>query len=166
MMPVCYIALGSNLNNPQQQLNAAKTAIDKISKTKVMMCSSIYQSQAMILDDEPQGDYLNAVIQIHTDLAADVLLDELQSIENQQGRVREKRWGERTIDLDIVLFGDQKINTERLSVPHCEMKNRKFVLYPLHQISPELKFPDNMILKDLLSTVSDQSLHKLGEFDE
>lgn len=164
-MSVCYIALGSNLNNPQQQLNAAKIAIDKISNTRVTMCSSIYQSEAMTLDGETQADYLNAVIQIQTDLAAETLLDELQAIENQQGRVREKRWGERNIDLDIVLFGDQQIKTQRLTVPHCEMKNRNFVLYPLYQISPELTLPDNTILKDLLSTVSDQCLNKLGEFN-
>lgn len=165
-MPVCYIALGSNLNNPQQQLNAAKIAIDKISKTKILMCSSLYKSEAITLNGETQADYINAVIQIETDLAAEALLDELQFIENQQGRVRERRWAERTIDLDIVLFGNQQIETERLTVPHGEIKNRNFVLYPLYQISPELKFADNLNLKDLLPAVSDQRLHKLGEFNE
>jgi 2-amino-4-hydroxy-6-hydroxymethyldihydropteridine diphosphokinase len=164
-MSVCYIGLGSNLQNPQQQLNAAKIAIDQIPNSKVMQCSSIYQSEAIALDSITQPDYLNAVIQIETKLMPEVLLDELQTIENQQGRVREKRWGERTIDLDILLFGDQQIKTERLTIPHCEMKNRNFVLYPLSQISPELTFSDNEKLEDLLSAVSDQCLIKLGEFN-
>ena len=164
-MSVCYIGLGSNLQNPRQQLNAAKNALDKIQNTKIIRCSSIYQSEAITLDGQVQPDYLNAVIKIETKLMPEVLLDELQSIENQQGRVREKRWGERTIDLDILLFGDQQIKTERLIIPHCEMKNRNFVLYPLSQISPELKFVDNIKLADLLTAVSDQSLRKLGEFN-
>jgi len=165
-MSACYIALGSNLNDPMQQLNAAKNAIDQIANTKVMHCSSIYQSKAITLDDEAQADYLNAVIQVETGLSADVLLDELQTIENRQGRVREKRWGERTIDLDIVLFADQIIATKRLTIPHCEMKNRNFVLYPLYQIAPELKLADNTLLKELLPAVSDQCLNKLAEFNE
>jgi len=165
-MSVCYIALGSNLHNPQQQLNAAKNAIEQISDTKIMHCSSIYQSEAITLDDEAQADYLNAVIQVETGLSADALLDGLQAIENRQGRVRDKRWGERTIDLDILLFGDQKIETKRLIIPHCEMKNRNFVLYPLYQIAPELQLPDNTLLKELLPAVSDQCLNKLAEFNE
>ena len=164
-MSVCYIGLGSNLQNPQQQLNAAKIAIDQIPNTKVMECSSIFQSEAITLDGIVQPDYLNAVVQVETDLMPEVLLDELQAIENQQGRVREKRWGERTIDLDILLFGDQQIKTDRLTIPHCEMKNRNFVLCPLFQISPELKLSDNEELKDLLLAVSDQCLNKLGEFN-
>jgi len=164
-MSVCYIGLGSNLQNPQQQLNAAKIAIDQILNTKVIKCSSIYQSEAITLDGKAQPDYLNAVIQIETGLMPEILLNELQKIENQQGRVREKRWGERTIDLDILLFGQQQIKTERLTIPHCEMKNRNFVLYPLSQIYPELKLLDNNKLSDLLASVSGQRLNKLGEFN-
>ena len=164
-MSVCYIGLGSNLQNPQQQLNAAKNAIEQIPNTNVIKCSSIYQSEAITLDGKIQPDYLNAVIKIETQLMSEILLDELQSIESQQGRVREKRWGERTIDLDILLFGDQQIKTERLTIPHCEMKNRNFVLYPLSQISPELKLLGNDKLADLLTAVSDQCLNKLGEFN-
>ena len=165
MMSVSYIGLGSNLQNPQQQINAAKIAIDKLPNTKVIKCSSIYQSEAITLDGKTQPDYLNAVIQIETGLMPEMLLDELQAIENQQGRLREKRWGERTIDLDILLFDDQQIKTKRLTIPHCEMKNRNFVLYPLSQISPELMFSGNKKLADLLITVSDQCLNKLGEFN-
>ena len=165
MVSVCYIGLGSNLQNPQQQLNTAKIAIGQIPSTKILQCSSIYQSEAITLDGKVQPDYLNAVIQIETGLMPEVLLDELQAIENQQGRAREKRWGERTIDLDILLFGNQQIKTERLTIPHCEMKNRNFVLYPLSQLSPELKFSDNEKLEYLLSSVSDQFLIKLGELN-
>jgi len=164
-MSVCYIGLGSNLQNPQQQLNAAKIAIDQILNTNVIKCSSIYQSEAITLDGKAQPDYLNAVIQIETGLLPEILLNELQKIENQQGRVRDKRWSERTIDLDILLFGQQQIKTERLTIPHCEMKNRNFVLYPLSQIYPELKLIDSNKLSDLLASVSDQRLNKLGEFN-
>jgi len=164
-MSVCYIGLGSNLQNPQQQLNAAKIAIEQIPHIKITKCSSVYQSEAITLDGVSQPDYLNAVIQIETSLTPEDLLDELQSIEKLQGRVREKRWGERTIDLDILLFGDQQIKTDRLTIPHSEMKNRNFVLYPLSQIAPELKLSGNKELKNLLAAVSDQCLSKLGELN-
>ena len=164
-MSVCYIALGSNLNAPEQQINEAKQAINQIAQTAVIKCSSIYQSEAITLDGKTQPDYLNAVIQIETGLSPEALLDALQLIENQQGRVRNIRWGARTIDLDIILFANQIINTDRLTVPHPEMNNRNFVLYPLYQISPGLVMPGGKSLKELLAIVSEQSLNKMGEFN-
>jgi len=164
-MSICYIALGSNLNKPEHQLNQAKKAISQIAQTAVTKCSSIYKSEAITLDGKAQPDYLNAVIQVDTGLTPEALLDALQLIENQQGRVREERWGARTIDLDIVLFADQTIQTDRLIVPHPEMNNRNFVLYPLYQISPELGIPGGKSLKELLPMVSEQSLIKMGEFN-
>lgn len=164
-MSVCYIALGSNLNSPLQQLNTAKNAINKISATQLMKCSSIYQSKALTLDDKPQQDYLNAVIEVTTSLTAENLLDELQAIETRQGRVREKRWAARTLDLDLILYAEQHIQTARLTVPHGEMANRNFVLYPLYEIAPELIIPGGKSLKEMLSTVSDQCLIKVGEFN-
>ena len=100
----CYIGLGSNLSQPLQQLNSAKDKIVNLPGTGLKKCSSIYQSTALTLDDEPQNDYLNAVIEIETTLTAEMLLDSLQQIELSQGRVREKRWGARTIDLDIFVI--------------------------------------------------------------
>ena len=161
----CYIGLGSNLSQPLQQLNSAKDKIVNLPDTGLKKCSSIYQSTALTLDDEPQNDYLNAVIEIETTLTAEMLLDSLQQIELSQGRVREKRWGARTIDLDILLYGNQEIKTGRLVVPHNEIENRNFVLIPLFQISPELEIPGKGILKNILNNVSDQALEKVSEFN-
>ena len=83
---------------------------------------------------QDQPDYINAVIKISTNLTAEHLLDELQNIENKQGRVRKQRWGARTLDLDLLLYGDDVINTERLIVPHSGISERNFVLYPLNEL--------------------------------
>ena len=162
----CYISLGSNLKQPRYQMNLAKKHIAAIPETALCQCSSIYQSVALTLDDEPQNDYLNAVIQLNTALTAEQLLDELQNIERRQGRIREKRWGARTIDLDILLYGQKKINSARLTVPHPEMEARNFVLLPLKQIAPKLILPGKSTLDELLLNVDDTGLKKLAEFDE
>jgi len=164
-MALCYIGLGSNLNQPLQQLNAAKKKIAKLPETTLLKCSSIYQSKALTLDNEPQNDYLNAVLEIETTLDAEMLLDALQNIEKEQGRTREKRWGARTIDLDILLYGNQQINTERLIVPHSEIEKRKFVLLPLSQISSDLIIPGKKTLKILVEKTAAQALKKVGEFN-
>lgn len=165
-MTVCYIGLGSNLNQPLQQLYTARDNIDALPEVRVTNCSSIYQSKALILDDEPQEDYLNAVIQIETDLTAESLLDALFSIEFKQGRVREKRWGARTLDLDIILYGNQLIQTERLTVPHIEIENRNFVLTPLYQVASNINIPGKKSLKDLLAHIGDQELQLVAEFGD
>lgn len=162
----CFIALGSNLNDPLKQLNAAKKALETHPDITLLARSSIYQSEAFTLDDEPQNDYLNAVIKIQTGLDAEPLLDILQAIENEQGRTREKRWGSRTLDLDIILYGEQKISTSRLTVPHKEMQKRNFVLLPLQQISPDVIIPGKEHLKILLKKTVDQTLNIVGEFNE
>ena len=165
----CYIGLGSNLNQPLQQLNIAREKIAALAETKLLQSSSIYQSEALTLDGKPQNDYLNAVLEIQTALQPEALLDALQQLENEQGRVREKRWGARTLDLDILLYGDQQIKTSRLSVPHIEMQNRNFVLLPLFQIAPDTEIPGQHTLKKLLENLlektCDQVLQKVNEFN-
>jgi 2-amino-4-hydroxy-6-hydroxymethyldihydropteridine diphosphokinase len=165
-MTLAYIGLGSNLQDPRQQLNQARAAIAQLTGTQIKQCSSIYQSPAMTLDNEPQNDYLNAVIAIDTTLDAEQLLDQLQCIENAQGRVRDKRWGARTLDLDILLYGDLQISGERLNLPHAEMHKRRFVLQPLQQIAPQLRIPAQADLQTLLQAVQDQPLKKIGEFND
>jgi len=162
----CYIGLGSNLNNPLQQLNLAKQKMAALSDIDLLQCSSIYQSQAITFDGEPQQDYLNAVVEIQTTLSAQQLLDNLQQLENEQGRVRQKRWGARTLDLDILLYGDQQIKTARLTVPHIEMQNRNFVLLPLLELSPGLKILSQAELETLIKKNCDQVLEKVKEFNE
>ena len=164
-MTVCYIGLGSNMNRPQQQLNEARDSIHALPATSVVKCSSIFQSRAITLDNEPQDDYLNAVIKIETEFTAEQLLDALLVIENDQGRKREKRWGARTLDLDILLYGDQIIQNKRLTVPHAEIENRNFVLLPLQQVEPDINIPGKKPLKELLNEVSDQALVEVDEFD-
>lgn len=144
-----YIGLGSNLDNPQSQLKNAYKAIEQISATTIAAASSLYQTKPLGPQDQP--DFVNAVICIQTALPALDLLCELQQIENNQGRIRQReRWGPRTLDLDLLLYGKDTIDHPQLTVPHAEMRNRSFVLYPLYEISPNLIMPDKMPLQSLL----------------
>lgn len=159
MMTQVFIALGSNLNQPLAQVEAALNAIKLIPQTRLVACSPFYRTKPLGPQDQP--DYLNAVVELDTQLAAESLLDATQAIELNQGRERkEHRWGPRTLDLDILLFGNQTINTPRLTVPHYDMHNRGFMLYPLADIAPELIFPDGSTLASLLSQVSADGLER------
>ena len=145
-----YIAIGSNLASPLEQVNAAIQAIGEIPDSRIMAVSSFYRTPPLGPQDQP--DYLNAAVALDTALAPEELLNHTQRIELQQGRVRKaERWGPRTLDLDIMLFGDEVINTERLTVPHYDMKNRGFMLWPLVEIAPELLFPGNTPLRTYLA---------------
>ncbi|MDG2944284.1 2-amino-4-hydroxy-6-hydroxymethyldihydropteridine diphosphokinase [Bisgaard Taxon 10/6] len=147
-MAVAYIALGSNLNAPAEQLNTAVKAIAALPQTSVEKVSSYYGSKPMGPQDQP--DYVNAVLQIQTELSPPALLDELQRIENEQGRVRLRRWGERTLDLDILLYDNLKMQSERLTIPHYDMQNREFVIVPLAEIAPERILPDGKTVAELM----------------
>ncbi|EOW6744612.1 2-amino-4-hydroxy-6-hydroxymethyldihydropteridine diphosphokinase [Cronobacter dublinensis] len=148
-MTLAYIALGSNLAEPLSQVNDALAALAQIPHSRIVATSPFYRTPPLGPQDQP--DYLNAAVALETTLTAEALLDNTQRIELQQGRVRKaERWGPRTLDLDIMLFGDETINTERLTVPHYDMKNRAFMLLPLAQIAPALRFPDGERLADVL----------------
>ncbi|EMR0739009.1 MULTISPECIES: 2-amino-4-hydroxy-6-hydroxymethyldihydropteridine diphosphokinase [Citrobacter] len=149
-MTIAYIALGSNLASPLEQVNAAVKAIGDIPDSRIVAVSSFYRTPPLGPQDQP--DYLNAAVALETTLAPEELLNHTQRIELQQGRVRKaERWGPRTLDLDIMLFGNEVINTERLTVPHYDMKNRGFMLWPLAEIAPELIFPEGISLHQLLT---------------
>ncbi|WP_109078786.1 2-amino-4-hydroxy-6-hydroxymethyldihydropteridine diphosphokinase [Aggregatibacter kilianii] len=139
-MDKVYIALGSNLAEPQEQLVSALQAMNRLPDSKLTAVSSFYQSKPLGPQDQP--DYVNAVACLETALPPLALLDELQRIEREQGRVRLRRWGERTLDLDILLYADQTIQSERLTVPHYDMHNREFVMIPLAEIAPSLSLPN------------------------
>ncbi len=156
---IAYIGLGSNLAEPAQQVNSALTDLNNLPQTKVISQSSLYSSPPMGPQDQP--DYINAVVEIKTDLAVDILLDALQEIELEHGRERKRRWGERTLDLDILLFGEQQIETERLSVPHPGIPERSFVLYPLSEIAPDLIIPGLGEIDKLLKHCPEDGLKKL-----
>lgn len=145
-----YIALGSNLASPLSQVTAAIDALGAIPNSQIVAVSGFYRTPPLGPQDQP--DYLNAAVALETSLAPEALLDHTQRIELDQGRVRKaERWGPRTLDLDIMLFGDETIATPRLTVPHYDMKNRGFMLWPLFEIAPELHFPDGETLASVLA---------------
>jgi 2-amino-4-hydroxy-6-hydroxymethyldihydropteridine diphosphokinase len=152
-MTLAFIAIGSNLASPLEQVNAAVQAMGDIPQTGVVALSAFYRTPPLGPQDQP--DYLNAAIALDTILSADALLDHTQRIELQQGRVRKaERWGPRTLDLDIMLFGDEVIHSERLTVPHYDMKRRGFMLWPLFEIAPQLTFPDGETLSAVLQQLN------------
>jgi 2-amino-4-hydroxy-6-hydroxymethyldihydropteridine diphosphokinase len=158
----CFIGLGSNLSTPVSQLQRAIVAIDQIAGCRIKCCSSFYVSAPMGPANQP--DFVNAVVEISTQLTPIALLDALQTIEMQQGRVRkEQQWGPRTLDLDILMYDQLVINSERLTVPHYGMKLREFVLYPLHEIAPDLVLPCGNHLISVLNKVSKNGLKVIAK---
>ncbi len=146
---IAFVGIGSNLDDPRAQIRRAIAALAKIPRSALCEVSSLYSSAPVGPADQP--DYLNAVVRLNTRLAPEALLDQLQAIEAAQGRERDGlRWGPRTLDLDLLLYGDQVISSPRLSVPHPEMAKRSFVLYPLAEIAPDLVLPDGTPLRSLL----------------
>jgi 2-amino-4-hydroxy-6-hydroxymethyldihydropteridine diphosphokinase len=155
-----YIGLGSNLALPEKQIQAACKSLASLPKTALIRCSSLYQSQPMGPQDQP--DYVNAVVLLETELSPESLLQQTQLIETQQGRIRKtNRWGPRTLDLDMLLYGSQQINSKHLTVPHSGIKHREFVLYPLYEITPDLTFPCGEKLSDLVLVCPTKGLQKM-----
>ncbi len=146
-----FIGIGSNLQDPLQQVRLATDRLAQLPKTIFGQASACYQSPPFGPVEQP--DFVNRVVSIDTKLSPEELLDALQAIEHEQGRVRLQHWGPRTIDLDILLYGEQVIATSRLTVPHPGLKERAFVLYPLAEIAPQLILPSGEKIKDLLSNV-------------
>ena len=154
-----YIGMGSNLAAPDQQLRSAIQALAQLPDTCVTGVSAFYQSDSL-LPGQPR--YTNAVAALDSRLAPLDLLDALQAIENDQGRERLERWGPRTLDLDILLFGDRLIDEPRLKVPHDQMHLRAFVLYPLAELAPAaLQLPDGKRLSALLEACPFVGLERL-----
>ena len=147
-----YLGLGANLAEPLQQLQQAVTALSQLPQSQLAAVSSFYGSKPMGPQDQP--DYVNAVAALDTTLPAETLLNELQRIELEQGRQRkDDRWGPRTLDLDILLYGEEILATPRLTVPHYGMHQREFVLYPLLELAPQLHIPGLGALADIAKQV-------------
>ncbi|MBL4909922.1 MAG: 2-amino-4-hydroxy-6-hydroxymethyldihydropteridine diphosphokinase [Alteromonadaceae bacterium] len=156
-----YIGVGSNLSNPIKQVTLAIKALKTLTDSQVTAVSSIYGSKPMGPQDQP--DYVNAVVELQTSLTPLALLDALQTLENKAGRVRkENRWGARILDLDMLLFGEQVINNERLTIPHYGIKSREFVLLPLHEIALNLCLPDGDSIAELANNISQNGLQKFS----
>lgn len=156
-----YIGLGSNLAEPLVQLHQAIDALRGIPSSHLLCVSSFYRSLPMGPQEQP--DYLNAVAVLNTSLEPEALLDAMQAIELTQGRVRDIRWGPRTLDLDLLLYGNRVIDTERLQVPHVGLFQRNFVLYPLQEVEPELVFPGGEYIKEIISGCSTEGLERLDK---
>ncbi|MBC9249455.1 2-amino-4-hydroxy-6-hydroxymethyldihydropteridine diphosphokinase [Pseudomonas alcaligenes] len=155
-----YIGLGSNLAEPRQQLQAALSALAALPASQLVATSSFYASDPLGPPDQPR--YVNAVAALDTNLQPLELLDALQRIEQEQGRVRKaERWGPRTLDLDILLFGERLLAEERLTVPHYHMHARAFVLYPLAELAADLQLPDGRRLAELLAACPFSGLERL-----
>ena len=155
-----YIGMGSNLAAPAEQLRSAVAALARLPRSVLVGVSGFYQSDSL-LPGQPR--YTNAVAALDSALAPLELLDALQAIENDQGRERLERWGPRTLDLDIVLFGDRLIDEPRLKVPHYHMQERAFVLYPLAELAPaDLRLADGRCLSELLAACPFVGLERLS----
>ena len=131
-MITSYIALGSNLKTPTRQLHLGIAAIRNIPNTCVLAVAPFYLNKA--IGRKAQPNYCNTVVKIRTSLTPHQLLAQCQRIEKKQGRVRRVKWGARTLDLDIILYGTQRINTPTLTIPHPRLSERDFVYIPLSQI--------------------------------
>ena len=154
-----YIGLGSNLDNPYVQIDRAVDALRQTEHIHAIFCSYYYRSKAVGPGEQP--DYVNAAIKCETTLSPTELLTELQRIENAHGRQRDIRWGARTLDLDLLLYGDAYVNEPHLQIPHPEIRNRNFVLYPLQDVNPNLVFPDGETITTVMQAISMNDLHRI-----
>ena len=159
-MSLVYIGLGANLEQPQQQLEQALVELAQLPSSTLISHSSLYHSKPVGPQDQP--DYVNAVALIDTQLEPLKLLDALQQLEQDHGRIRKRHWGERTLDLDIILIDNMIIKSERLTVPHPLAQHRSFVLIPLSEITPNATFPDGIAVEQLLTEL-DNDLIRISD---
>jgi len=160
---VAYIGLGSNLGDAISNVCNANKQLNSLPGTKVVASSSLYQSSPVGYVD--QADFVNAVSRIETILAPESLLSLLQGVELEFGRQRDgARWGPRTLDLDLLLYGDTILKSDSLEVPHPRMHERAFVLYPLQELAPDLRIPgQDKDIAHLLMDCTDQVCERLYE---
>jgi 2-amino-4-hydroxy-6-hydroxymethyldihydropteridine diphosphokinase len=152
----CFVALGSNLEKPIEQVTTAVEALANLPNTSLAATSPWYRSKAIGPGSQP--DYINGVAELITTQPSLKLLSLLQAIEDQHQRKRLQRWGPRTLDLDILLYGDQTIQQATLTVPHARMLERNFVLSPLHDLAPDLVLPGGIVLKQSLALLNMEGL--------
>ncbi len=159
-MTTVYIGLGSNLNNPSYQIKQALRMLKTIPTTHLKLYSSLYSSKAVGPKNQP--DYINAVAILSVKLSPIKLLHKLQDIETERGRNRRgKRWQARTIDLDILMYGDKQLQTRQLTLPHPELYKRMFVLQPLYECVPDLILPNGQAIQDLIRYHSNERIRQI-----
>lgn len=155
-----FVGLGSNMADPASQLAGAVARLAALPKTELVAQSAFYSSEPVGPQNQP--DFVNGAVWLRTELSPLELLDQLQAIEQAHGRERVQHWGPRTLDLDLLLYGNEAINSERLTVPHAELVNRDFVLQPLMDLDPERVLPDGRSLAGLRQQCPDNNLRKLN----
>ncbi len=161
---MAYVGLGANLGDPRRQLEQALRELDELPDTRVHARSSLYRSAPVGYADQP--DFVNAVAELETRLSAKRLLAELQAIEARHGRSRSFANAPRTLDLDLLLFGDERIAVPGITVPHPRMHERAFVLMPLVEIAPETAIPGYGKASDLLERCRSQAVQKIDASHE
>lgn len=154
-----FVGLGSNMADPSAQLAGAVARLAALPKTELVAQSAFYSSRPVGPQDQP--DFVNGAAWLRTELTPLELLDQLQAIEQAHGRKRIQHWGPRTLDLDLLLYGNEAITSERLTVPHAELANRDFVLQPLLDLDPGRVLPDGRSLAALRQQCPDNNLQKL-----
>ena len=162
-MATVYIALGSNMDSPHSQLDSALAVLSQHPRIALVATSNRYQTPPI---GPQQPDFINAAAQLSTDLSPLDLLDALQAIEQQQHRVRSIHWGPRTLDLDILLYDNFVIESERLTIPHPRMVERGFVLVPLADLDAQLALPSGETVAQLLANCSQQGIVKTTSGEE
>ena len=141
-----YLGLGSNLGDRLANLQRAVDLLDATPGIRVERTSSVYETDPV---GPPQPDYLNAVAELRTTLTARALLEACLAVEQALGRVRDERWGPRTLDVDVLTYGDERIDEPGLTVPHPRMHERAFVLIPLRELEPDPPLPDGRSIDDV-----------------
>jgi len=158
---VAYVGLGSNLGDPAGRLRQAIAALGDISHTRVRRCSSFYRSAPVGMSNQP--DFVNAVCEIETALDPAALLQAMLEVERRHGRVRDgEKGGPRTLDLDLLLYGERVLHEPGLDIPHPRLHERAFVLQPLAELLPGMIIPDRGALVDLIAACRDQRIERLG----
>ncbi len=158
-MTKVYVGLGSNLGNKRENLVNAINTIDTYEEICVIDKSDFYETAPV--GGPPQPDYVNCAIELETEFSPQTLLKEFKKIERKLGRQPDARWGPRTIDLDILLYGDRIVNNHNLRIPHERMHERTFVLAPLCEISPDIKHPVlKLNISELLEKLREENFLK------
>lgn len=157
-----YVGLGSNLEQPIAQVRSAMAALERLRASRLVRCSSLYRTVPVGFADQP--DFINAVCALDTELAAETLMSCLLAIEQTQGRSRGPlRNQPRTLDLDLLLYGDQELSSPMLTLPHPRLHERAFVLVPLAEVAPALHVPRHGNIRALLARCNVSGVRRLEE---
>lgn len=159
-MEIAFVGLGSNLHEPIQQIQCALNRLKSLPNTHLLKSSSLYETKPVGPQNQP--NYINAVAMLETELSPLALLKSLQSIENQQGRIRGKeQWGPRTLDLDLLIYGKKTLNSSELTLPHPRLMQRAFVLVPFAEIAGTWVIFGKSAVSDILKKVDTSTVSLL-----